>query len=126
MGERADALTRRARAQTTPARATSTFAVYVSGEQTILTGAEDPFAEMCGGGRSGNERERAGWTKTGTGASAQRLRRGLGRRGREEIEPYAEDRESGKGAVGRGEVKRHNSGGGSRRFRCVGSAVWLG
>ena len=57
MGERSDALTRRSRAQTTPARATSTFAVYDSGEQTILTGAEDPFAEKCGGGRSW---ERAG------------------------------------------------------------------
>ena len=102
MGERSDALTRRSRAQTTPARATSTFAVYDSGEQTILTGAEDPFAEKCGGGRSGNERERAGWTKTRTGASAQRLRRGLGRRGREEIEPFAEGRGSGKGAVGAG------------------------
>lgn len=59
MGERSDALTRRSRAQTqtTPARATSTFAVYDSGEQMILTGAEDPFAEKCGGGRSW---ERAG------------------------------------------------------------------
>ena len=61
-------------------------------------------------GTSGSVRERAGWTKTGTGASAQRLRRGLGRRGREWIEPYAEGQESGKGAVGRGEVKRHNIG----------------
>ena len=57
MGERSNALTRRSRAQTTPARATSTFAVYNSGEQTILTGAEDPFAEKCGGGRSGSVRD---------------------------------------------------------------------
>jgi hypothetical protein len=82
--------------------------------------------EGAGARTSGSVRERAGWTKTGTGASAQRLRRGLGRRGREEIESYAEGRESGKGAVGRGEVKRHNSGGCSRRFHCVGSAVWIG
>ena len=53
-------------------------------------------------GTSGSVRERAGWRKTGTGASAQRLRRGLGRRGREWIETYAEGKESGKGAVGRG------------------------
>jgi hypothetical protein len=84
------------RAQTTPARATSPFAVYVSGEQTILTGA------VRGEVWRGPERERAGWTKTGTGASAQRLRRGLRRRGREEIESFAEGRGSEKSAVGAG------------------------
>ena len=72
------------------------------------------------GAGAGNERECAGWRKTGTGASAQRLRRGLGRRGREWIEPYAEGQESGKGAVGRGEVKRHNIGS-SASVRLCGS-----
>jgi hypothetical protein len=90
-----------ARAQTTPARATSPFAVYVSSEQTILTGA------VRGGSVRGEvwrwpERERVGWTKTGPRASAQRLRRGLRRRGREEIESFAEGRGSGKGAGGPG------------------------
>jgi hypothetical protein len=89
------------RAQTTPARAMSTFAVYVSDEQTILMGAVRG-GSVRGEVWRGPERERAGWTKTGTGASAQRLRRGLGRRGREEIESFAEGRESGKGAVGAG------------------------
>jgi hypothetical protein len=60
-------------AQTTPARATSTFAVYVSGEQTILTGAIRG-GSVRGEVWRGPERERAGWTKTGTGAIAQRLR----------------------------------------------------
>jgi hypothetical protein len=68
------------------------------------------------GAGAGNEQERAGWTKTGTGASAQRLRRGLGRRGREWIEPYAG------GAV---KWKRRSRARGSEkaqyRFRCVGS-----
>ena len=38
-GEGADTLTRRARAQITPARATTPFAVYDSGAQTVLTEA---------------------------------------------------------------------------------------
>lgn len=68
MGERSDALTRRSRAQTTPARATSTFAVYDSGEQTILTGAEDPFAEKCGGGRSWERAGACGMDEDGNGS----------------------------------------------------------
>jgi hypothetical protein len=54
------------------------------------------------GAGAGNERERAGWRKTGTGASAQRLRRGLGRRGREWIETYAEGKEVEKALSGAG------------------------
>jgi hypothetical protein len=103
MGERSDELTRRSRAQTTPAR-------DVRGLRLRRANVSDGSGGSVRGevwrgpelGTSGSVRERAGWRKTGTGASAQRLRRGLGRRGREWIETYAEGKESGKGAVGRG------------------------
>ena len=78
MGERADALTRRARAQTTPARATSTFAVYDSGEQTILTGAEDPFAEKCGGVRSWERAGACGSVRDGRRRERERAHNGYG------------------------------------------------
>jgi hypothetical protein len=60
----------------------------------------EPFAEKWGGGgsvREGRRRARA---------SAQRLRRGLRRRGREDVEPFAEGQGSEKvlsGACGRDE-----------------------
>jgi hypothetical protein len=103
MGERSDELTRRLRAQTTPAR-------DVRGLRLRRANVSDGSGGSVRGevwrgpklGTSGSVRERAGWRKTGTGASAQRLQRGLGHRGREWIETYAEGKESGKGAVGRG------------------------
>ena len=45
-----------------------TFAVYDSGEQTFLTGAEDPFAEKCGGGRSWERAGACGMDEDGNGS----------------------------------------------------------
>jgi hypothetical protein len=55
-----------------------TFAVYDSGEQTFLTGAEDPFAEKCGGGRSWEQAGACGSVRDGGRREQEQAHNGYG------------------------------------------------